>query len=175
MAQKKMTRSKEMTILTAAGGLAFWVANFAISLTPIAAGYRAALSISYVPMLLESLFGGLVLGFCVSRFLVRFYDKIPTRGPISKSLLLSSIVLIAVTMLMEAPAKFLTPMQDALGYFLTGTLFNVIRILALGIVTGYLYGRLHALEPAFAKPGRPVGGVVYARVESIDKIRKEEK
>src|SRR5512141_1075895 len=77
MEQKQMTRSKEITILTVAGGLGFWVANFAISLTPIAAEYRAALSISYFPMLLEALIGGLVIGFCVSYFLLRFFDKLP--------------------------------------------------------------------------------------------------
>ena len=32
--------------LTLAGGLAFWAANFATSLPPIAAEYRAALSIA---------------------------------------------------------------------------------------------------------------------------------
>ena len=56
-----MTQAKEITILAVAGGLGFWVANFAISLTPIAAEYRAALSISYYPMLFEALIGGLVI------------------------------------------------------------------------------------------------------------------
>ena len=39
MGQEKMTQSKEMTILAVAGGLGFWVANFIISLTPIAGEY----------------------------------------------------------------------------------------------------------------------------------------
>ena len=143
MEQKKMTQSKEMTILAVAGGLGFWVANFAISLTPIAAEYRAALSISYFPMLLESLLGGLIIGFCVSYFLLRFFDKIPTKNPILKSVILSFIVLIVVTMLIEVPSKFLAPTSDALRYFLIGTMFNVIRILALGIVIGYLYNKLN--------------------------------
>ena len=124
------------------GGLGFWVANFAISLTPIAAKYRAALSISYLPMLLEALLGGLIIGFCVSYSLLRFFDKIPTKDPILKSVILSFIVLIVVTMLIEVPAKFLTTTSDALRYFLIGAIFNGLRILALGIVIGYLYGRL---------------------------------
>ena len=37
---------KKVALLTVAGGLGFWVANFAISLTPVAAEYRAALSIA---------------------------------------------------------------------------------------------------------------------------------
>jgi hypothetical protein len=88
MEQKKMTQSKEITILAIAGGLGFWAANFAISLTPIAAEYRAALSISYLPMLLEALLGGLIIGFCVSYFLLRFFDKLPTKNPILKSVIL---------------------------------------------------------------------------------------
>jgi hypothetical protein len=143
MEQKKMAQLKEVTILTVAGGMGFWVANFAISLTPIAAEYRAALSISYYPMLLEALIGGLAIGFCVSYSLLHFFDKLPTKSPILKSLILSFIVLIVATLLIEVPAKFLTPMTDALHYFLVATMFNAIRISALGIVIGYLFDKLN--------------------------------
>ena len=142
-----MMRSKviwrNVFVLAVAGGLAFWLANFAISRTPIAAEYRVALSISYFPMLVESLIAGLIIGFCVSYFLLRFFDKIPTQDPISKSVILSFIVLIIVTILMQGPASFLTTTSDALYVFLIGTIFNVIRILALGIGIGYLYPRLY--------------------------------
>ena len=137
-----MTQSKEMTILAVAGGMGFWVANFAISLTPIAAKYRAALSISYFPMLFEALLGGLMIGFCVSYFLLRFFDKIPTQDPISKSVILTLIVLIIVTILIGGPSSFLAT-SDVLRYFLIGTTFNVLRFLALGIGIGYLYKRLN--------------------------------
>ena len=141
-----MIQSKEIwrkaLVLAVVGGLAFWVANFAISRTPIAAEYRAALSISYLPMLLESLVGGLIIGFCVSYFLLRFFDKIPTKNPILKSVILSFIVLIIVTILIEGPASFLAT-GDVLRYFLIGAIFNVLRILALGIVIGYLYDKLN--------------------------------
>jgi len=137
-----MTRSKEMTILAVPGGLGFWVANFVISLTPIAAEYRAALSISYFPMLLEALLGGLIIGFCVSYSLLRFFDKIPTQDPISKSVILTFIVLIIVTILIGGPSSYLAT-DDVLRYFIIGTLFNVIRFLALGIMIGYLYDRLN--------------------------------
>jgi hypothetical protein len=135
--------SKQLAKLTLAGGLGFWVANFAISLTPIAAEYRAALSISYLPMLLEALVGGLIIGFCVSYCLLRFFDNIPTTNPILKSVLVSFVALISVTMLIEVPAKLLTTTSDALHYFLIGALFNVLRILALGIVIGYRYKEIH--------------------------------
>jgi len=142
MEQKKMTQSKEMTILAIAGGLGFWVANFAISLTPIAAEYRAALSISYFPMLLEALIGGLIIGFFVSYFLLRFFDKLPTQDPILKSVILTFIVLIIVTILIGGPSSFLAT-SDVLRYFLIGTIFNLLRFLALGIGIGYLYKRLN--------------------------------
>ena len=94
-------------------------------------------------MLFEALVGGLIIGFCVSYFLLRFFDKIPTRNPILKSVMLSLIVLIIVTILIEAPASFLTTTSDAWRYFLIGAMFNVLRILALGIVIGYLYDKFN--------------------------------
>jgi len=141
-----MTRSKviwrNVFVLAVAGGLAFWLANFAISRAPIAAEYRTALSISYYPMLLESLIGGLIIGSCVSYFLLRFFDKIPTKNPILKSVILSFIALIIVTILIGSPSSFLAT-SDVLRYFLIGTIFNVLRILALGIGIGYLYKRMY--------------------------------
>jgi hypothetical protein len=130
---------KKALILAIVGGLAFWLTNFAISLTPIAAEYRAGVSISYFPMLLEALVGGLIIGFGVSFFLLRFFAKIPTKNPILKSFILSFIALIIVTILLEVPSHFLTLNSDPIRYFLIGLLFNVLRILALGIVIGYLY------------------------------------
>jgi len=142
-----MTRSRviwrKASVLAFAGGLAFWAANFAISLTPIAAEYRAALSIPYLPMLLASLLGGLIIGFCVSLFLLRFFDRIPVKNPILKSAILSFIVLVIVTILIEGPANFLTTRSGALRYFLIGAVFNTIRILACGMVVGYLYDKLN--------------------------------
>ncbi len=133
---------KKVAILTVGGGLGFWVANFAISVTPVAAEYRAALSIAYVPMLLEALVGGLIIGFGVSYSLLRFFDRLPTKSPILKSVILSFVALIVVTLLIEVPAKSLTTTSDPLRYFLIGAVFNVLRFLALGVVIGYLYDRL---------------------------------
>jgi hypothetical protein len=129
-------------VLAVGGALGFWLANFAISLTPLAADYRAALSIAYLPMLLEALLGGLIIGTCVSYGLLRFFDKIPTSSAMAKSLVLSSVAFVFVTLFLEIPAKFLTPMSDAVHYFLIASLINGLRILALGAVIGHLYGRL---------------------------------
>jgi hypothetical protein len=134
---------KKASALSLVGSLAFWITNFIISLTPIAAEYRAGLSISYFPMLLEALVGGLFIGFCVSYFLLRFFDIIPTRDPILKSVILSLIALAIVTITLEVPAKFFTNTKDALHFFLIGVLFNLLRIPALGIAIGYQYKRQH--------------------------------
>ncbi len=157
-----MKKSKEIwrkaSIMALVGGFAFWFANFAISRTSIAAEYRAALSISYYPMLLESLMGGLMVGFCVSYFLLRFFERIPTRNPIMKSIILTFLVLILVTFLIGGPSSFLAT-GDVLRYFLISTIFNVLRFLALGISIGYVYRRLDkGFEPT-ANPSRsaPVG------------------
>jgi hypothetical protein len=129
--------SKRVLVLTLVGGLAFWLANFAISRTGIAAEYRAAMSISYYPMLLESLIGGLIIGLWVSYPLLRFSDKIPVKDPILKSVILSSIVLVLVTILLGGPSSFYAT-NNVLRYFIIGTAFNMIRILALGIAIGYV-------------------------------------
>ncbi|MCJ7694800.1 MAG: hypothetical protein MUO40_05165 [Anaerolineaceae bacterium] len=134
--------SKSLYKLTIGGGVAFWAANFAISRTPIAAEYREVLSISYYPMLLAALIGGLMIGFCVSYLLIRFFDKIPTRKPILKSVILSFIVLILFTISIGGPSSFLST-GNVLRYFLIGTIFNAIRILALGLGVGYLYDKLN--------------------------------
>ena len=128
---------KKVFVLTLVGGLAFWLANFAISRTGIAAEYRAAMSISYYPMLLESLIGGLIIGFWVGYPLLRFFDRIPARDPIVKSIILSSIVLVIITILLGGPSSFYAT-NNVLRYFIIGSIFNVIRILALGIAIGYV-------------------------------------
>ena len=128
--------SKKLYKLTIGGGVAFWAANFAISRTPIAAEYRDALSISYYPMLLESLLGGLIIGFCVSYFLLRFFDKIPTRIPILKALILSFVAMVMI----EVLSTLVNP-NNAPVYLWIGTGMNVPRFLALGIVIGHLYDK----------------------------------
>lgn len=132
-------------LLGLVGGAAFWLTNLAISLTPIAAEYREALAIVYVPMLLEALLGGLIIGCCVSYYLLRFFNRLPTKQPIAKAVLLSFVALLIVTLLLEVPAKFFTPTHDAWRYFLIGTSFNALRIFALGIVIGYLYDKRYSL------------------------------
>jgi len=132
---------KKVLAPTLVGGFAFWLANFAISRTGIAAEYREAMSISYYPMLLEALIGGLVIGLWVSFFLMLFYDRIPGKNPIVKSVLLSSIVLVIVTITLGGPSSFFAT-SNVTRYFIIGTVFNLIRITALGIAIGFVCKRV---------------------------------
>jgi hypothetical protein len=137
MTQSKDFRGK-MAVLTIAGGAAFWLSNFAISRTTFAAEYRAAMSISYYPMLLEALIGGLIIGCCVSYPLLRFFERIPAKEPIVKSIILSSAVLVIVTLVLGGPSSFYAT-NNVVRYFILGTIFNVIRISALGIAIGIVF------------------------------------
>ncbi|WP_229232370.1 hypothetical protein [Sinomonas cyclohexanicum] len=140
------------SILALVGGLAFWLANLAISLTPVAAEYRAALGIAYVPMLIEALLGGLIVGFIVGYSMLRLFGRIPTGGPLTKSLVLTTVVLVVATLALEAPTKFLTALSEPWRYFIIGTVFNVIRFVALAVAVGSLYGRVDPRRTRTARP-----------------------
>src|SRR4030043_1268123 len=141
--------SKKLFKLTFGGGLVFWAASIATSLLPIAAEYRAAYSDwSIQTVWVISLPMGMIIGFGVSWFLLRYFDKIPSKNPMLKSAILSFIALIIAVILIDVPQSFLgmSNSSDALYYFLIGVMFNGARFLLLGIVIGYLYNeRTHSL------------------------------
>jgi hypothetical protein len=130
---------KKLWALTAAGGAAFWIVDFTISLSPIAAEYREAFSISSLPLaLVEALVGGLMIGSCVSYLLLRFFDKIPAKSPIIKALILSFLAMVII----EALSTLVDP-NNASVYLWIDTGMNVPRFLALGMVVGHLYDKLN--------------------------------
>ena len=130
---------RKVIILGIAGGLAFWAITIAISLLPIAAEYRAAESISDIQTVwVGGLIIGLIIGCLVSYFLLRFFNKIPTKHPILKALILSFAAIVVI----EVLSTFGNP-SNASVYLLIDTVMNIPRILALGIVIGYLYKRLY--------------------------------
>jgi hypothetical protein len=141
--------SKKLFKLTIAGGLVFWVTTIATSLLPIAAEYRAAYSNwSMQTVWIYSLLMGMIIGYGVSYFLLRYFDKIPSKNPILKSIMISFIALIIAVIVIDVPQSFFGMRNsfDALYYFLIGVLFNTARFLLLGIVIGYLYNdRTHSL------------------------------
>ena len=132
--------TKKLYKLTIGGGVVFWATTIATSLLPIAADYRVA-RWSAETVWVGSLPAGMIIGFFVSFFLLRFFEKIPTNNPILKSVILSFIAFVIAMILLEAPASFRT--SDALYYFLFGTMLNVPRFLFVGVVIGYLYKRLY--------------------------------
>jgi len=86
----------------------------------------------------------MIIGFCVSYSLLRFFDGLPTKNPITKAAILSCIALAVATILIDVPHSFLLlGPRDDLHYFLIGILLNIPRFLFLGIVIGYLHKRLY--------------------------------
>ena len=133
--------SKNLFKLTIGGGVAFWAFTVAFSLLPMMAEFRAALSIPYVSgAIVEPLLGGMIISCCVSYFLLRFFDKIPTKNPILKSVILSFVAL-GINFILLGVAASRT--SEALHVFLIGVMLNIPRYLFFGIVIGYLYKGLY--------------------------------
>jgi hypothetical protein len=136
-AQVSSQSSKKLLMLSTAGGAAFWIIDFVISVSPIAAEYKAAFSISSLPVaLVEALAGGLVIALCVSIFLLCFVDRIPGKNPIHKALILSFSAMAIIEVL-----SALGDPSHASVYLLLDTGMNVPRFLALGLVIGYVFDR----------------------------------
>ncbi|MCB0118340.1 MAG: hypothetical protein H6634_10710 [Anaerolineales bacterium] len=125
--------------MTGAGGAAFWIIDFAISISPIAALYKAAFSISSLPVaLVEAFVGGVVIAVCVSFFLLRFFDRIPGKNPILKALTLG----FAAMLMIEVLSTLADP-NNSFVYLLIDSGMNIPRFLALGLVIGHLYDKLN--------------------------------
>ncbi len=134
---------KQLLITAIGGGVIFWAASIATSLLPIAAEYRAAFSNwSILTVWAGSLPMGMIIGCSVSYVLLRFFEKIPAKGPILKSILLSAIALAIAILLIDVPMISQKP-NAPLYYFFIGVMFNAARFLLLGSGIGYLYKRLH--------------------------------
>ena len=143
-----MGGKEELCRLTLAGGIVFWVTTVVTSLLPIAAEYRAAFSNwSTRSVWIGSLFAGLLIACCVSCLLLHYSPKVPAKGPIRKSLALSSGFLILATILIDVPKCF-QGYGDVTVYFLIGFLFNLARFLLLGIAIGFRHKRLLTGETA---------------------------
>jgi hypothetical protein len=139
--QSKAQASREfimkLLMLAAAGGAAFWITDFVIAVSPIAEEYKAAFSISSLPVaLVEAFAGGLVIAFCVSYFLLRFSDRVPGKNSIFKALILSFFFMVII----EVLSTLGNPAQASV-YLLLDTRMNAPRFLALGLVIGYLFDK----------------------------------
>ncbi len=127
--------SKKLLMLAAAGGAAFWITDFVIAVSPITAENKAVFSISSLPVaLVEALAGGLVIAFCVSFLLLRFFEKLPTQNPILKAL----ILILGAMAIIEVLSTLGDPSHASV-YLLLDTGMNAPRFFALGLVIGYLF------------------------------------
>lgn len=136
-AQSSRELSKRLLALTAAGGAAFWITDFLMAVSPIAAAYKAAFSFSSLPVaLVEALAGEMVIAFSVSFFLLRFFSRLPGKIPIFKALTFSfsAMVIIEVLSALGDPAH-------ASVYLLLDTGMNAPKFLSLGLVIGYLFDK----------------------------------
>ncbi len=127
--------------LTTGGGMVFWAVTLASSLLPVAGQFRTALSIPHILVLVASLPAGLFIGLGVSYCLVHYYEKMPTKSPILKSVILSIVALIIVE-----TGITLTRLSDTLYYIAVGGALDVVRFLLLGVSIGYLYKRLYGTK-----------------------------
>jgi uncharacterized membrane-anchored protein len=136
-AQTSREFSKKLLMLAAAGGAAFWIIDFVIAVSPIAAEYKAAFSITSLPVaLVEALVGGLIIACCVSYFLLRFFDRIPGKKPIIKALILGFFIMVMI----EVFSALGNPAHASI-YLLLDTGMNAPRFLALVLVIGYLFDK----------------------------------
>ncbi|HSW36111.1 MAG TPA: hypothetical protein VLH18_05875 [Candidatus Limnocylindrales bacterium] len=129
--------SKKLLKLAVAGGAAFWVTDFLMAVSPIAAAYKAAFSFSSLPVaLVEALVGGLAIAFSVSFFLLRFFSRLPGKNPIFKALILSfsAMFIIEVLSALGDPAH-------AFVYLVLDTGMNIPRFLTLGWTIGFVFDK----------------------------------
>jgi uncharacterized protein YacL len=128
---------KKLLKLAAAGGAGFWIIDFVMAVSPIASEYKAAFSISSLPVaLVEALTGGVVIALCISFFLLRFFERIPGKTPIFKALILGFFIMVMI----EVISALANPAHASV-YLLLDTGMNTPRFLALGLVMGYLLNK----------------------------------
>ena len=127
--------AKKWFVLAATGGATFWIIDFGMAVSPIASEYKAAFSISSLPVaLVEALTGGVVIALCISFFLLRFFERIPGKTPIFKALILGFFIMVMI----EVISALANPAHASV-YLLLDTGMNTPRFLALGLVMGYLF------------------------------------
>jgi hypothetical protein len=129
--------SKKFLAVVVAGGAAFWVTDFIMAVSPIAAAYKTAFSFTSLPVaLVEALAGGLVIAFGVSFFLFRFLNSLPGKNSVHKALNLSfgAMAIIEILSAIGNPAH-------AFVYLVLDTGMNIPRFLALGWTIGFVFGK----------------------------------
>ncbi|MEZ5092721.1 hypothetical protein [Nocardioides sp.] len=99
------------------------------------------MSIGYLPMLVEAAAGGLLVATGVSAVAMRLSGRPRGLSPMHRALMLSGIALVLVTLVVEVPSKLGSGVADPTHWLLVATVFNVIRLWALGVAIGLVLGR----------------------------------
>lgn len=68
----------------------------------------------------------------------RFPARVPGHGLLRKALLLAGGALVLLTVLVEVPSKLRSDVADPAHWLLVATVFNAIRLLALGLTIGLI-------------------------------------
>ena len=76
---------------------------------------------------------GVFVGFCVSYYMIRYFDRLPFRNPLTKAVFLSLIALLIISII----ETFLH--AENLSYFIISILYNAPRFLVLGVSMGMYF------------------------------------
>ncbi|MGI0086076.1 MAG: hypothetical protein ACREBQ_13435, partial [Nitrososphaerales archaeon] len=87
----------------------------------------------YASTILSSIGVALAFGW----LLQAYYERIPTRNAISKSILLSMVFLLILDLLFAS-----TTSSDPIGFFTVAYLLDAPEFLVFGLVLGYVYCKL---------------------------------
>lgn len=99
-------------------------------------------------MLLEAAVGGLVVSSAVSMALLRIRGPVPVAGAMLQALALSAIALLLLTVAVEVPSKLRSGVADPGHWVIVASMFNVVRILALGVTVGLVIRQGQAGPPS---------------------------
>ena len=134
LSSRALAAYKSSYKLAIVGAIAFWLAAAATRLVvPDTFGFTPT------PLFSAGiLFRSVVVGLSVSYYLVLYFDKIPSKSPILKSVILSIIALVIF-----GGITTLFYFDEALNFILEYFLYNVAAFAASGVVIGLVYQKLY--------------------------------
>lgn len=85
---------------------------------------------------------------------LRLRRPVPGIGVMRQALALSAIALLLLTLVVEVPSKLRSGVADPGHWLIVASMFNVVRILALGVAVGLVIRPGHARPPS--RPSHPM-------------------
>ena len=124
-----------------AGAIAFWLAGTATRLIlPSPPGLSPSPWFS-----VGRLFWSIIVGGSVSYYLIWYFDKIPSKNPIIKSVILSSLALIMIDGLV-----MLFYLSNPLNFFLLFVSYEAATFIVAGVVIGFVHVKLYGSQSPFS-------------------------